>query len=230
MIIAINYKLRDSLFSDIELNTTSLFSCYLLKSRLWKENKCSPIMAVIWWFIPILNLWKPYTIARDIWKASASYAGIHNCIEWKELPSSNTIKLWWILGLLSVLLTVVNVAYTNFNYSDREPVGQDLVWLNKVTYYSNFIVISINILSITSTLFFIRMIKRVSMWQEKLALNPKVKNWVLFSKWNRSGNRFWLNCPQGSISYYDRSNLISLIPCFNVIRGIYSRIKFKVQI
>lgn len=166
MIIAINYKLRDSLFSDIELSTTSLFSCYLLKSRLWKENKCSPIMAVIWWFIPILNLWKPYTIARDIWKASASYARIHNCIEWKELPSSNTIKLWWILGLLSVLLTVVNVAYTNFNYSDREPVGQDLVWLNKVTYYSNFIVISINILSITSTLFFIRMIKRVSMWQE----------------------------------------------------------------
>lgn len=67
---------------------------------------------------------------------------------------------------VSVLLTVVNVAYTNFNYSDREPVGQDLVWLNKVTYYSNFIVISINILSITSTLFFIRMIKRVSMWQE----------------------------------------------------------------
>ncbi|MFI5407510.1 MAG: DUF4328 domain-containing protein, partial [Nitrososphaerales archaeon] len=80
------------------MSTTSLFSCYLLKSRLWNENKCSPIMAVIWWFIPILNLWKPYTIARDIWKASASYARIHNCIEWKELPSSNTIKLWWILG------------------------------------------------------------------------------------------------------------------------------------
>ena len=126
----------------------------------------SPIMAVIWWFIPILNLWKPYTVARDIWKASASYARIHNCTGWKELPSSNTIKLWWILGLLAVLLTVVNVAYTGFNYSDTEPVGQGLVWINKVTYYSNFIVISIYILSITSTLFFIRMIKRVSMWQE----------------------------------------------------------------
>ena len=126
----------------------------------------SPIMAVIWWFIPILNLWKPYTVARDIWKASASHVGLQNSIEWKELPSSNTIKLWWILGLLSVLLTVVNVAYAGFDYSDKDLAGQDLVAINKITYYSNFIVISINILSITSTLFFIRMIKRVSMWQE----------------------------------------------------------------
>ena len=68
--------------------------------------------------------------------------------------------------MLSVLLTVVNVAYTGFDYSDTELVGEDLVALNKITYYSNFIVISINILSITSTLFFIRMIKRISVWQE----------------------------------------------------------------
>jgi len=25
----------------------------------------SPTMAVIWWFIPILNLWKPYKVAKD---------------------------------------------------------------------------------------------------------------------------------------------------------------------
>jgi hypothetical protein len=126
----------------------------------------SPIMAVIWWFIPILNLWKPYTVARDIWKVSASHAGLENSTGLKELPSWNTIKLWWILGLLAVLLTVVNGAFTGFDYSDTELVGQDLVAINKITYYSNFIVISIYILSITSTLFFIRMIKRVSVWQE----------------------------------------------------------------
>ena len=123
-------------------------------------------MAVIWWFIPILNLWKPYTVARDIWKASASHAGLENSTGWKELPSSNTIKLWWILGLLAVSLTVVNGAFTGFDYSDTELVGQGSVAINKITYYSNFIVISIYILSITSTLFFIRMIKHVSMWQE----------------------------------------------------------------
>ena len=65
----------------------------------------------------------------------------------------------------------------------------------------------------------------------KLALNPKVKNWVLFSKWNRSGNRFWLNCPQGSISYYDRSNLIRLFPVLmssaESILGLNSKSKFR---
>ena len=30
----------------------------------------SPIMTVIWWFVPILQLWKPYKIAQQIWKAS----------------------------------------------------------------------------------------------------------------------------------------------------------------
>ena len=34
------------------------------------KNVSSPRMAVIWWFIPITNLWKPYQVAQQLWKAS----------------------------------------------------------------------------------------------------------------------------------------------------------------
>src|SRR6266540_5226992 len=65
----------------------------------------SPVMAVVWWFVPILNLWKPYSVARDIWKASNPQldVSISNSINTglKDSPSSNNIKLWWILGLLA---------------------------------------------------------------------------------------------------------------------------------
>ena len=36
----------------------------------------SPIMTVIWWFVPILQLWKPYKIAQQIWKGSNPETGL----------------------------------------------------------------------------------------------------------------------------------------------------------
>lgn len=66
----------------------------------------SPRMAVIWWFIPIVNLWKPYQVAQQIWKASNPQEILSNGNEWKKASSSNTIKIWWLLGILSILVSV----------------------------------------------------------------------------------------------------------------------------
>jgi len=131
----------------------------------------SPVMAVVWWFVPILNLWKPYSVARDIWKASNPQldVSISNSINTglKDSPSSNNIKLWWILGLLALFIGIIgSIILSDFYYSDPEQTGQDLTVINEMIFYSNFFVIAADILSIFSTFYFIRMIKGVSMRQE----------------------------------------------------------------
>ena len=66
----------------------------------------SPIMAVVWWFIPILDLWKPHSVAQQIWKASNPQIILSNGIEWKNSPRSNVIIIWWVLFLLSIFIGI----------------------------------------------------------------------------------------------------------------------------
>jgi hypothetical protein len=118
-----------------------------------------------------LNLWKPYIVARNIWKASNPQldVSIPNNINtgWKDSPSSNNIKLWWILGLLALFIRIIaGIMLSDLNYSDPEQTGQDLTVINEMIFYSNFFVIAADILSIFSIIYFIRMIKEGSIRQE----------------------------------------------------------------
>jgi hypothetical protein len=129
----------------------------------------SPRMAVIWWFVPIAELWKPYSVAQQIWKASDPQSNISNGTEWKKLVGSRTIKLWWVLGLISIAVAVIGAIFVMMvvgldNYLYPEQATQGMVELS--VFYGSIIGIPSNILAILSTLFFIRMIKQVSAWQE----------------------------------------------------------------
>ena len=130
----------------------------------------SPIMTVIWWFVPILQLWKPYKIAQQIWKGSNPETGLATGIEWKKLPSSNIIRLWWILGILPLLILSIFVIFAilNFgtNYTDLEQAGQKLAESKEMLFYSNLGSILSSGLVIASTIFFIRMVKQISLRQE----------------------------------------------------------------
>lgn len=129
----------------------------------------SPRMAVIWWFVPILELWKPYSVAQQIWKASDPQSSISNGTEWKKLAGSRIIKLWWVLGLIYVAVAVIGTIFMMMavgldNYLNPEQATVGTVELT--VFYGSIIGISLNIFAILSTLFFIRMIKQVSAWQE----------------------------------------------------------------
>jgi hypothetical protein len=130
----------------------------------------SPIMTVIWWFVPILQLWKPYKIAQQIWKGSNPETCLSTGTEWKNLPSSNIIKSWWILGILPLLIVSIFVFYAimnvGTNYSDLEQAGQKLAESKEMLFYTNFGSMLSSGLVIASTIFFIRMIKQISFWQE----------------------------------------------------------------
>jgi len=124
----------------------------------------SPAMAVIWWFIPILDLWKPHSIAQQIWKASNPQIMLSNGIEWKNSPRSNVIILWWVLFLLSIFIGIPGEFIT-------PPESEQLSYNNTYAEQSMPIYLGLlNILStipaIVSTFFFIRIIRRISAWQE----------------------------------------------------------------
>lgn len=57
----------------------------------------STAMAVIWWFIPIFFLWKPYHVTQHIWEASNPEVHLIEGFEWKKSPSSISLKQWWAL-------------------------------------------------------------------------------------------------------------------------------------
>jgi hypothetical protein len=131
----------------------------------------SPVMAVVWWFVPFLNLWKPYQVARNIWKASSPQLDVSSSngisTGWKDLPSSNNIKLWWILGLLYLFINISSsIIISSLYYSDSEQTAQALTIIHEGIFYSNLFVIVADILFIFSIIFFIRVIKGVSMRQE----------------------------------------------------------------
>ena len=124
----------------------------------------SPIMAVVWWFIPILDLWKPHSVAQQIWKASNPQIILSNGIEWKNSPRSNIIILWWVLFLLSIFIGIAGEFIT-------PPESEQLSYNNTYTEQSMPIYVGLlNILStipaIVSTFFFIRIIRQISAWQE----------------------------------------------------------------
>ena len=124
----------------------------------------SSIMAVVWWFIPILDLWKPHSVAQQIWKASNPQIILSNGIEWKNYPRSNVIILWWVLFLLSIFIGIPGEFIT-------PPESEQLSNNNTYTEQSMPIYVGLlNILStipaIVSTFFFIRIIRQISAWQE----------------------------------------------------------------
>ncbi len=56
----------------------------------------SPGFGVGSFFIPILNLWKPYQAMQDIWRASLA----NRNDSWLSTPSGDLVKGWWAAWLL----------------------------------------------------------------------------------------------------------------------------------
>jgi hypothetical protein len=49
----------------------------------------SPGWAVGWWLIPIANLWKPFQVNRELWKASSGVS------DWRSLATWPLLGWWW---------------------------------------------------------------------------------------------------------------------------------------
>lgn len=127
-----------------------------------------PILSVIWWFIPPLNLYLPYDVTQQFWKASNPQTKLVIGKEWKDFASSNMIKLWWILflsplfgGLIFGLVYGVGLGLIP-NDVEEESFMQSTKSLLVISIVS----ITFSVASIVSYIYFIKIIRQISTWQE----------------------------------------------------------------
>jgi hypothetical protein len=59
----------------------------------------SPVWAILWHFIPLLNLVKPFAVVREAWKASTSNQEKFDS-GWQQEKTPVIITAWWVLFLL----------------------------------------------------------------------------------------------------------------------------------
>lgn len=66
----------------------------------------TPLWAVLFYFVPILSLWKPFRAMREIWQAS------HDPVNWRTVPVPGLLRWWWGLYLSSNFLQQASLRAT----------------------------------------------------------------------------------------------------------------------
>jgi hypothetical protein len=69
-----------------------------------RHVKYSPGWAVGGWFVPVLNLWRPYQVTAEIWRHSAVAARTRAGETRVRAPSSTLVGIWWGAWLLDNFL------------------------------------------------------------------------------------------------------------------------------
>ena len=64
----------------------------------------TPAWAVGGFFVPFLNLVRPYKVAREIWKASSPGVGVNDGVSWEQVSGSPLLGFWWGAWIISNIL------------------------------------------------------------------------------------------------------------------------------
>lgn len=59
-------------------------------------QRFSPTWAIVWWFVPIMHLFRPYQVMSEIWRGST--ATIQET--WNNAPVPGVLGVWWGLHLI----------------------------------------------------------------------------------------------------------------------------------
>jgi hypothetical protein len=62
-----------------------------------RDLRFTPGWAVGYWFVPVLNIWRPAEVLGDLWRATDPRADDG---AWRSLRSSPLIGWWWAIGLV----------------------------------------------------------------------------------------------------------------------------------
>jgi hypothetical protein len=69
-----------------------------------KNLEFTPGWAVGGFFVPFLNLFRPYKVAVEIWKGSSPEVGVSDGVSWEYAASSPLLGFWWGLWIISNIL------------------------------------------------------------------------------------------------------------------------------
>jgi len=102
---AMENGLRNRWLTLLSFPATVLFLWFLYRAY---ENlaflkvsgqKYSSVWAVCWFFIPGLNLIRPFDVMRELWRASDP--AVLDETAWKRSPATPLIAIWWMLFVLA---------------------------------------------------------------------------------------------------------------------------------
>ncbi|MEP6577009.1 MAG: DUF4328 domain-containing protein [Nitrososphaerota archaeon] len=69
--------------------------------------KSTPRRVIVNFFIPIINFWKPYFAAMEIWNNGDPSTLLATEQEGRHSRGSVIVKLWWITTLIGIFLTIL---------------------------------------------------------------------------------------------------------------------------
>jgi hypothetical protein len=77
--------------------------------RWWVRSELpyGPALAVLSFFIPIVNLVLPFLVIQVLWKASKPNLPADDPQSWRRARSSDLVTCWWLLWLLARILAVL---------------------------------------------------------------------------------------------------------------------------
>jgi hypothetical protein len=65
------------------------------------DQRFTPAWAVGWWFIPIMWLWRPYQVVKEILKGSDPYYVGDRAGNWEQAPVWRWLGWWWGIWIIS---------------------------------------------------------------------------------------------------------------------------------
>ena len=98
---------RMALYGTIAL----AFIAWLHRSRInvrafgCRRFRYSRTWAIIGFFIPILNFFRPYQVVSEVWRASDPRA-VETPVAWIPMPVSRYVLAWWVMFLASAFLEI----------------------------------------------------------------------------------------------------------------------------
>jgi hypothetical protein len=80
-----------------------------------------PLEAVLFFFFPVVNLFRPYFIVQEIWRSSDPRT-IATPRSWLSSPPSKAIRVWWLAFLAGVALSIFShvLAMQGFNHEQLQ--------------------------------------------------------------------------------------------------------------
>ncbi|MGZ4057361.1 MAG: DUF4328 domain-containing protein, partial [Bacteroidia bacterium] len=115
---------------------------------------CTPGWAVGYWFVPVISLFKPYVIVKEIWDETQAY--VLPQAEKKNIAKGYIIGLWWTLYLLSIFSSYFVVLF----FGDKTSID-GLIAGTIALIVSNIFLIVVKVVTLV-------MINKISLYEKSL--------------------------------------------------------------
>ncbi len=106
------------------------------------NQRFSPRWAVGWWFVPIMNVFRPYQVMAEIWRASDPSVA-RDTVRWKASKAAALLGWWWALWLIGTYIG--RISGKLFASGDT---AEDLILANQIGTVSILISIVVAVLAI----------------------------------------------------------------------------------